>query len=109
MDSRKLLITFTIPALIFFTLGLFGSATISLYSFSIGGVFMSVMYPIVFSLALSSVSEDHGSFAGILVTGIIGGAVVQVLIGALGDIFGLRTGMLFLYLTMGYIVSIGIW
>jgi fucose permease len=109
MDSRRLLIIFTIPALIFLTLGLFGSATVSLYSFSIVGFFMSVMYPVVFSLALSSVSEDHGSFAGILVTGIIGGALVQLLIGALGNLFGLRAGMCFIYFTMGYILSIGFW
>jgi FHS family L-fucose permease-like MFS transporter len=109
MDSRKLLILFSIPALIALTLGFFGSAQVSLYAFPIVGFFMSVMYPIVFSLALSSVDEHHGSFAGILVTGIIGGAVVQVLIGALGNLFGLRTGMLFLYITMGYILSIGFW
>ena len=70
---------------------------------------MSVMYPIVFSLALSSVDEHHGSFAGILVTGIIGGAVVQLLIGGLGNLFGLRAGMMFFYITMGYILSIGFW
>ena len=109
MDSRKLLILFTIPALIALTCGLFGSAHISLYAFPIVGFFMSVMYPIVFSLALSSVSEHHGSFAGILVTGIIGGAVVQVLIGGLGNLFGLQIGMLFLYVTMGYILAIGFW
>lgn len=109
MDSRRLLVLFTIPALIGLSFGLFGSAQISLYAFPIVGFFMSVMYPIVFSLALSSVDEHHGSFAGILVTGIIGGAVVQVLIGGLGNIFGLRTGMLFLYITMGYILSIGFW
>ncbi|MDB5007979.1 MAG: transporter [Mucilaginibacter sp.] len=109
MDSRKLLVIFTIPAIIGLTLGLFGSAQISLYAFPIVGFFMSVMYPIIFSLALSSVDEHHGSFAGILVTGIIGGAVVQVLIGGLGNLFGLRTGMFFLYLTMGYILSIGFW
>ncbi len=109
MDSRKLLITFTIPALIFLTLGLFGSANVSLYSFSIVGFFMSVMYPVIFSLALSSVSENHGSFAGILVTGIIGGAVVQLLIGALGNLFGLRTAMCFIYITMCYMLSIGFW
>jgi FHS family L-fucose permease-like MFS transporter len=109
MDSRKLLILFTIPAMIFLSFGLFGSAQVSLYSFSIVGFFMSVMYPIIFSLALSSVSEDHGSFAGILVTGIIGGAVVQLLIGALGNLIGLRAGMMFLYLTFGYMLSIGFW
>ncbi|GAC1309602.1 MAG: sugar MFS transporter [Mucilaginibacter sp.] len=109
MDSRKLLVLFTIPALIALTCGLFGSAQISLYAFPIVGFFMSVMYPIVFSLALSSVDEHHGSFAGILVTGIIGGAVVQILIGGLGNLFGLRAGMMFIYITMGYILSIGFW
>lgn len=109
MDSRKLLILFTIPAMICLTLGLFGGAKISLYAFSVTGFFMSVMYPIIFSLALSSVSEDHGSFAGILVTGIIGGAVVQLLIGFLSDYIGLRNGMMFLYLTFGYMLSIGFW
>lgn len=109
MDSRKLLILFTIPAMICLSLGLFGSAQISLYAFPIVGFFMSVMYPIIFSLALSSVSEDHGSFAGILVTGIIGGAVVQVLIGALGNLIGLQGGMMFLYITFGYMLSIGFW
>jgi len=109
MDSRKLLISFTIPAMICLTLGLFGSAQVSLYAFSITGFFMSVMYPIIFSLALSSVDEDHGSFAGILVTGIFGGAVVQVLIGGLGNLIGLRLGMTFLYLTFGYMLSIGFW
>jgi fucose permease len=109
MDSRKLLVIFTIPAIIFLSLGLFGSAQVSLYSFSIVGFFMSVMYPIIFSLALSSVDEHHGSFAGILVTGIIGGAVVQLLIGGLSGPFGLRAGMCFLYLTFGYMLAIGFW
>jgi FHS family L-fucose permease-like MFS transporter len=109
MDSRRLLVLFTIPAIILLSFALFGSAQISLYAFPAIGFFMSVMYPIIFSLALSSVSEDHGSFAGILVTGIIGGAVVQVLIGALGNMIGLRAGMTFLYLTFGYMLSIGFW
>lgn len=109
MDSRKLLVAFTIPAIIALTFGLFGPAQISVHAFPIVGFFMSVMYPIIFSLALSSVSEDHGSFAGILVTGIIGGAVVQLLIGALGDLIGLRGGMMFLYITFGYMLSIGFW
>ncbi len=109
MDSRKLLILFSIPAIVALTFGLFGSANVSLYAFPIVGFFMSVMYPIIFSLALSSVDEDHGSFSGILVTGIIGGALVQLLIGKLSDVVGLRGGMMFLYITFGYMLSIGFW
>ena len=42
-------------------------------------------------------------------TGIIGGAIVPLIIGWLGDHVGLRNGMLFLYITMGYILTIGFW
>lgn len=109
MDSRKVLIIFTVLALVCLSLALFSSAHISLVSFTLVGFFASVMYPIIFSLALNSVKEHHGSFSGILVTGIIGGAVIPLIIGWLGDHLGLRTGMFFLYITLGYILSIGFW
>jgi len=109
MDQRKVLILFTLLALACFSLALFGSAKISLIAFPMVGFFASVMYPGIFSLALNSVKEHHGSFAGILVTGIIGGAIIPLIIGWLGDHFGLRTGMLFIYITMGYILSVGFW
>jgi fucose permease len=109
MDSRKVLIIFTVLALICLTAALFGSAKVSLVAFPAVGFFASVMYPIIFSLALNSVTEHHGSFSGILCTGIIGGAIVPLIIGWLGDHFGLRSGMVFLYITMGYILSIGFW
>ena len=109
MDSRKVLVGFTLLALISLSCALFGPAKVSLIAFPLVGFFASVMYPIIFSLALNSVNEHHGSFAGIIVTGIIGGAIVPLIIGWLGDHLGLRTGMLFLYLTMGYILSIGFW
>jgi fucose permease len=73
------------------------------------GFAASVMWPIIFSLALNSVSSHHGSFSGILCTGIIGGALAPPVIGRLGDWFGLRQGMFLLYVTLAYILSIGIW
>ena len=108
-DSRRVLIGFSIAALICLTAALFGSAKVSLVAFPLVGFFASIMWPVVSSLALNSVSEYHGSFAGILCTGIMGGAVVPVIIGRLGDNFGLRTGMSFLYLTFGCVLSVGFW
>lgn len=67
------------------------------------------MWPVVFSLALNSLEAHHGAFSGILVTAIAGGAVVPLIIGALGDVLGLRGGLCFLYLTLGYILSISFW
>jgi MFS transporter, FHS family, L-fucose permease len=109
LDSRKVLIGFTVLALICLTAALFGDGRVALIAFPLVGFFASVMYPIIFSLALNSIDEHHGSFAGIMVTGIIGGAIVPLIVGGLGDLFGLRTGMFFLYVTMGYILSIGFW
>ena len=109
MDSRHVLIGFTSAAIVCFTLGLFGSTEVARYALPAVGFFVSVMWSVVFSLALNSVSEHHGSFSGILITGIIGGAVVPLVVGWIGDMAGLRIGWLFLYVAMGYILSIGFW
>jgi fucose permease len=110
MDSSKVLIWFTVLAIITLSIGLFTSNDrVALYAFPIVGFFASVMYPIIFSLALNSLEEHHGAFSGILLTGIIGGAVIPLIIGAIGDHFGLRAGMFFLYITLGYILSVGFW
>ena len=61
------------------------------------------------SLGLNSVSKYHGSFAGILCSGIVGGAVGPVIVGFLADIFGLRVAMLAMTITLGYIISISFW
>jgi FHS family L-fucose permease-like MFS transporter len=108
-DSRKVLIGFTVAALLCLTAALFGSARVALYAFPGIGLFASVMWPVLVSLGLNSVSEHHGPFAGILSTGIMGGAIVPVIIGRIGDHFGLRTGLGFLYLTFGCVLSVGFW
>ncbi|HEY2350499.1 MAG TPA: MFS transporter [Puia sp.] len=109
MDSRQVLVIFSILAILSLSAGLFGSGKTALVAFPMVGFFASVMYPIIFSLALNSMDEHHGSFSGILVTGIIGGAIVPLIVGWLGDHIGLRYGMCFLYLTMGFILSVGFW
>lgn len=108
-DSRKVLIGTTIGALLCLTAALLGPANVSLVAFPAIGLFASVMWPILVSLGLNSVAEHHGPFAGILSTGIMGGAVVPVIIGRIGDHFGLRFGIAFLYLTFGIVLSVGFW
>jgi fucose permease len=108
-DSRWVLLGFSIGAIVTLTAALFGPATVSLYAFPAIGFFASIMWPTVISLALNSVSEHHGSFAGILCTGIVGGAIVPLIIGRLGDLVGLRAGMMFLYITFGCVLSVGLW
>jgi FHS family L-fucose permease-like MFS transporter len=109
LDSKIVLALFTIAGILSFTAALFLSGPVARIAFPLVGFFAAVMWPVIFSLALNSVAEHHGSFSGILVTGIIGGAIVPLIVGGLGDLLGLRTGMLFLYLNLAYILGIGFW
>ena len=108
-DSRRVLIGASTGALVTLTVALFGPGPVSAIAFPLIGLFASVMWPILISLALNSVSEYHGSFTGVLATGIVGGAVLPAVIGRIGDHFGLRSGMLLLYVTFAYIFSVGFW
>ena len=108
-DSRKVLIAFSVGALCMLTLALFGPRDVSRIAFPCIGLFASIMWPTLISLGLNSVRNHHGPLAGILCTGIMGGALVPLLIGSLGDVFGLRTGMLLLYVTFGIVLSVGFW
>jgi hypothetical protein len=103
------LIGFSLGTLIALTVALFGPAGWSLIAFPCIGLFASIMWPTIASLALNSIPAYHGAFAGILCTGIMGGAVLPLLIGQVGDRYGLRAGMMLLYLTFGCVLSVGFW
>ena len=104
MDSRYVLMSFTTAAMVSLAVALYGSLEVSVIAFPLVGFFASVMWSILISLALNSVPEHHGTVAGILVTGIVGGAIWPLIVGSVGDVFGLKTGMLLLFLSMGYIL-----
>jgi len=108
-DSRRVLIGFAAAAMLALTTALSGGAAVSYWSFVSLGFFLSVMWSVIFSLALNSVERHHGSFSGILCTAIAGGAFVPLAVGWLGERVGLRTGMLLLYADLAYILSIGFW
>ncbi|RPI11487.1 MAG: MFS transporter [Acidobacteriales bacterium] len=108
-DGRRLLIGVSAAAIVTFTIAVAGPARASLIAFPAMGIFLSLMWPIAFSLGLNSLSHSHGVFAGILCSAIVGGAILPPLIGQLGDHFGLRAGMLLLYISMGWIFGVGFW
>ena len=109
MDSKSILKLFSVAAIISVAAALFGSSSVSLVAFPLSGFFISVMFSIVFSLALNSVKNHHGAFSGILCSGIFGGALVPLIIGSLGDLVGLKMAMMFLFVTLGYVMSVAYW
>jgi len=108
-DSRSVLRVFGIGSLLCLSAALFGPASVAKFSFPCIGLFASVMWPIIISLALNSVLDYHGPLAGILCSGIMGGAILPLLIGRVADSFGLRTGMCLLYLSFGWVLAVSFW
>jgi fucose permease len=109
MDSRKLLIFATLITIVTIFVAVTGSLEIALIAFPLIGFFISVMWSIIFSLALNSVKNNHGSLSGILCTGIAGGAIVPFLVGWLGELMSLRVALFFLIIPLLFILSIGFW
>jgi fucose permease len=109
-DSKILLRCSGFLATILLAVALFGSRQVSLFCFPAIGFSISMMYSIIFSLALNSAAEHHGSFAGILCSAIVGGAIGPLLVGLLADATGsLRTGMFLIFAFIFYMTSIGFW
>lgn len=108
-DSRKVLAGAALCTMVTLGIALFAPVNAALLCFPLTGFFLSVMWSILVSLGLNSVPRHHGTFSGILCTGIAGGAVVPLIIGGLGEWMGLRFAMVVLFLTLAYILSVGFW
>jgi fucose permease len=108
-DSRRILVASAALAVVLLALGLFGSADVALVALPAIGLVASVMWPIIFSLALNSVPAHHGTVSGILCTAVVGGAVVPLVIGRIGDRFGLRAGMALVFVSLAWVLGVGLW
>jgi len=110
IDSKIVLRIFSIAAMLALATALLtNNGQVSYYGFIGVGFFASVMWSVIFSLALNSLKSNHGAFSGILCSGIIGGAIVPLIVGILGDAFGLRVGISFVFIKLSYILSISFW
>ncbi|MCH7409461.1 MFS transporter [Belliella sp. DSM 111904] len=109
LDSKLVLKIFSLGAMISLFLALVGTHQVALIAFPLAGFFLSVMWSIIISLALNSVSFAHGTFAGILCSAIVGGAVFPLIVGSFADLIGLKAAMFILFLPLTYIFSIGVW
>ncbi|MPN50650.1 hypothetical protein SDC9_198282 [bioreactor metagenome] len=108
-DSQQVLRVAAILSILLLLISLTGSTAIATITFPALGFTISVMFSIIMSLGLNSVSMHHGSFAGILCTGIVGGAIGPLIIGSLADIIGLKAALFTLLIPLSYILSLSFW
>lgn len=71
------------------------------------GLFNSIMFPTIFSLALQGLGKHTAQGSGILCLAIVGGAIVPLMQGFLADTFSLQISFVLPMLCYGFIVYYG--
>lgn len=75
-------------------IGLTTTGMFSIYAFLSGGLFCSIMWPCIFSLALGGLGRHQTQGSAFLVMMILGGAIIPPLQGKLADIFDIQSSFI---------------
>ena len=73
------------------------------------GLFNSIMFPTIFSLAVEGLGADAPKASGLLCTAIVGGAIIPVLTGAVADAGGLSMALIVPAICYAIIVAFGLY
>ena len=108
INPGKLLAGFaTVAALLVLTsIGTHGA--ISGWAMISVGLFNSIMFPTIFSLAIQGLGKRAPEGSGLLCMAIVGGAIVPLLAGGVADAFSIATAMLVPVICYAIIVAFGL-
>jgi MFS transporter, FHS family, L-fucose permease len=82
---------------------------VALFAFVLTGYFTCASFTSIFSAAIQSFDKYHGAISGILCTAIAGGAVIGLLVGTIGNSYGMRAGMMVNFIAFLYVFVISVW
>ncbi len=89
-------------------LTVFSSGHIAMWSILLVGLFNSIMFPTIFSLAVAGLGKHTSQGSGILCLAIVGGAILPLMQGLLADNFGIQLSFLMATLCYFYIIFYGL-
>lgn len=85
----------------------FSVGLVAMWSIIAVGLFNSIMFPTIFSLALNGLGDDKPQGSGILCTMIVGGALIPPAFGYLIDLYSFNIALVLVMLSYAYIVYFG--
>lgn len=101
IQSRKVLIVNALAAALLVTITMMVGGSLAMWTILAVGLFNSIMFPTIFSLALAGLGTQTGQASGILCAAIVGGAILPVVQGAFADQIGLQQA--FFIPALGYL------
>ncbi len=86
----KVLALHAVGSVALIALSMATSGPVALYSILAVGLFNSIMFPTIFTLAIDGLGKHTGQGSGILCMAIVGGALIPVLQGFVADAIGIH-------------------
>ncbi|HEY1901688.1 MAG TPA: sugar MFS transporter [Terracidiphilus sp.] len=109
VKSGKLLGIFGFAATAMLLVSMFTSGQAAIYSLVLCGFFNSIMFPNIFTLAIAGLGPMTSKGSGLIMTAVVGGAVIPPLIGALADRVGIQNSFVIPVFCYLYIAYYGLW
>lgn len=104
---NKVLAAFGLLAIIFVLTSMATTGLFSMWAILAVGLFNSIMFPTIFSLAIEDLGEFKPQGSGILCTAIAGGAFIPPLYGYFTDLSGFKMAFVLILFCYGFIVFYG--
>ncbi len=89
----KVLATVAAIVLVLLTVSAHSTGAVSAWSLLSIGLFNSIMFPTIFTLASEGLGKRAAEGSGVICMAIVGGAVVPLVTGNAADIWGLKTAL----------------
>jgi FHS family L-fucose permease-like MFS transporter len=105
--ANKMLMYSGVGAFLLVLASLLGTGYFALVTILAVGLFNSIMFPTIFTLAVAELGPLTGRGSGLLVQAIVGGAVIPVMMGYLADKFGIHHSLLLPLLCYLFVVYYG--
>ncbi len=102
-NPNKVLATFATLAITFIVITMTTSGFIAMWSILAVGLFNSIMFPTIFSIAIEDLGDYKPEGSGILCTAIVGGALVPPMYGYFTDMSGFKMAFLLIIICYLYI------
>ena len=102
-SPNKMLCWAALVAILMVLVSMVSDGFLSLWSILGVGLFNSIMFPTIFSIALEDLEEFKAQGSGILCTAIVGGAFIPPLFGFLADHIGFKIAFILLLVCYLYI------
>jgi FHS family L-fucose permease-like MFS transporter len=109
VKAGKLLGLFGFAAALFIVVSMFTTGQVAIWSIVICGFFNSIMFPNIFALGIAGLGPMTSKGSGLIMTAVVGGAIVPALIGAAADKMGIQQAFVIPLICYLFIAYYGLW